>query len=808
MAWEREVRDLIQDLHYALRTLRKRPDFTAVALITLALGIGANSAIFSVVHAVLLRPLPFDEPDRLVQIWESRIDRGWERASVAPANYWDLRNMNRAFEDLGVYSGTSMNMTGGRFPQRISAGRISAGFFSILRVQPVLGRTFVTGEDDPSQDNQVALLANNFWQTQFGGDTSVLNESLMLDGRSYTVVGVLPGGEPWLNYGDVFIPYVRNPNATRSSFEVAVIGRIAPGMTFDAALTDLEGVAQQLGELYPEANEGIGVAMAQASEWVADDNLRLALLVLFAAVGCLLLIACVNLANLLTARATARHREIALRAALGAGRTRIVRQVITESLLLGFLGSALGLLLAFGAVRLISVFEPGGIPRIGEIGLNGWVLGFTLLVGLLAGVLSGLIPALQIPYARAAVALREGERGSTGSRPAKRLRNVLVATEVALSLVLLIGAGLLVRSFNELMRIDRGFDAENRLVFSVNLPDDWDGGRQSMMRNTYLERINAIPQVIAAAAVNVRPLVGGSTGMGILPAGHPEEAEADIPWASWRMITPDYFQAVGIPLLRGRTITEEERIADPWRVVISQRLAEELWPEEDPIGRTALLWKGQTERPAEVIGVVGNMRERGIDDDPTRAVYFTYNGTGWSPMHLVIHTADNPEALLPDLRSLLADIDPDLPISNVTNFETMVGDSIAARRFNMLLLTVFSGVALFLALAGIFGVQAYSVTRQTAEIGVRVALGASSGQVLRHIIRGGMRPAVIGIGCGIIGALILARLMTGLLFGITAGDPITYLIVALLLALTAYISCYLPARRALRIDPVAALREE
>lgn len=808
MAWEREVRDLIQDLHYALRTLRKRPDFTAVALITLALGIGANSAIFSVVHAVLLRPLPFDEPDRLVQIWESRIDRGWERASVAPANYWDLRNMNRAFEDLGVYSGTSMNMTGGRFPQRISAGRISAGFFSILRVQPVLGRTFVTGEDDPSQDNQVALLANNFWQTQFGGDTSVLNESLMLDGRSYTVVGVLPGGEPWLNYGDVFIPYVRNPNATRSSFEVAVIGRIAPGMTFDAALTDLEGVAQQLGELYPEANEGIGVAMAQASEWVADDNLRLALLVLFAAVGCLLLIACVNLANLLTARATARHREIALRAALGAGRTRIVRQVITESLLLGFLGSALGLLLAFGAVRLISVFEPGGIPRIGEIGLNGWVLGFTLLVGLLAGVLSGLIPALQIPYARAAVALREGERGSTGSRPAKRLRNVLVATEVALSLVLLIGAGLLVRSFNELMRIDRGFDAENRLVFSVNLPDDWDGGRQSMMRNTYLERINAIPQVIAAAAVNVRPLVGGSTGMGILPAGHPEEAEADIPWASWRMITPDYFQAVGIPLLRGRTITEEERIADPWRVVISQRLAEELWPEEDPIGRTALLWKGQTERPAEVIGVVGNMRERGIDDDPTRAVYFTYNGTGWSPMHLVIHTADNPEALLPDLRSLLADIDPDLPISNVTNFETMVGDSIAARRFNMLLLTVFSGVALFLALAGIFGVQAYSVTRQTAEIGVRVALGASSGQVLRHIIRGGMRPAVIGIGCGIIGALILARLMTGLLFGITADDPITYLIVALLLALTAYISCYLPARRALRIDPVAALREE
>lgn len=802
------MHDLLQDLRFALRTLRKRPDFTAVALITLALGIGANSAIFSVVHTVLLQPLPFEEPDHLVQIWESRLDRGWERASVAPGNFWDFKNMNRSFEDLGVFAGLSMNLTGGEFPERIAAGRVSAGFFSILGVQPVLGRTLIAGEDDPGRNNQVAMLGYSFWQSQFGGDTGVLNESLMVDERSFTIVGVLPRGEPWLNFSDIYIPYVRDLNATRSSFEVAVIGRLLPGVTFDTALADLNAVAQRLEETYPEEDKGIGVAMGPASEWVADDNLRLALTVLFAAVGCLLLIACVNIANLLMARATARHREMALRAALGAHRSRIIRQVITESLLLGIIGSVLGLLLAGGAIRLIQALNPDGIPRIADLGLNGWVLGFTVVIGLLAGVLSGLLPALQIPYASSAVALRAGDRTSTGSRSAKRLRNVLVAAEVALSLILLIGAGLLVRSFGELLGVDRGFATENRLVFTVNMPDDWDRMRHSAVRNDYLERIKTMPQVISAAAVNMRPLIDGSTGLGILPEGHPPEAEANIPWASWRMITPDYFEAIGIPLLRGRTFTEDEQVGNPWRVIISQRLADEMWPGEDPIGRTALLWKGQDDRPAEVIGVVGNMTERGLDAGPTLATYIPYLGADWSPMHIVVHTTAAPEAIVPDLRAILAGIDPDLPISNVTNMDEMVGISVAARRFNMLLLTIFSGVALFLALAGIFGVQSYSVTRQTAEIGVRVALGANNRQVLGHIIRGGMRPALIGVIVGVLGALLLSRLMAGLLFEIRAGDPITYLAVALLLTIAAYLSCYLPARRALRIDPVVALREE
>jgi len=782
------MHDLIQDLRYALRTLRRRPDFTAVALLTLALGIGANSAIFSVVHTVLLQPLPFAEPDRLVQIWESRVDRGWNRASVAPGNYWDLKDMNRTFEDLGVFSGQSMNLTGGEFPQRISAGRVSAGFFSILGVRPVMGRTFIAGEDDPGRDNQVAVLGYRFWQNQFGSDPEVVDSTVMLDGRSFRIVGVLPYGEPWLNYSDLFIPYVRDPNATRASFEVAVIGRLCDGVDFDTGLADLNAVAAQLAETYPEQLEGIGIAMGSSSEWVADDDLRLALVVLFGAVGFLLLIACVNIANLLTALATTRQRELALRSALGAGRQRIIRQVITESLLLGVIGALLGLLIAAGALQLIQALEPRGIPRIADIGLNGPVLGFTIVTGLLAGVISGLIPALQIPYASAATALHSGERTATGPGRSKRLRNVLVGAEVALSLVLLVGAGLLVRSFGQLLGVDRGFATENRLVFSVTIPDDWDGARHTQVRNDFLERIQLMPQVLSAAAVNVRPLIDGSTGLGILPQGHPPEAEDDVPWASWRMITPEYFATIGIPVVQGRTFTADEVVGNPWRVIISRRLAEEMWPGENPIGRTALLWKGQGERPAEVIGVVGDMAERGLDSGPTRATYIPYLGASWSPMHVVVHTTTAPEAIIPDMRGILADIHPDLPISNVTSMEEMVGISVATRRFNMLLLTIFSGVALLLALAGIFGVQSYSVTRQTAEIGVRVALGAGRGQILNHVIRAGMKPAAIGLLAGIAGALLLSRLMRSLLFGIGAADLVTYLAMALLLLLAAYVS--------------------
>ncbi len=797
---------VFQDIRFGLRALRKNPAFTFVALVTLALGIGANTAIFSVVHTVLLRPLPFDQPDRVVQIWESRQDRGWNRASFTHANFWDFRELNKTFDEIGTYHFESLNLTGYEFPERLRAGRVSAGFFRALGVRPVMGRLFMPDESDPGM-GQVVLLSYDLWRTRFAADTSIIGASIILDDNAHTVVGVVPQGQPWLNYGDVFVPLAHIADPDRVSFEYSVVGRMSSGVTIDVARSDLESVARRLEELYPEENAGIGVDLAPASDWIASDDLRRALWVLFGAVGFLLMIACVNLANMLLARATARQKETAVRAALGAGRSRIVRQVLTESLLLGLIGAGLGVLLAVWMIDLLKTFEPGSIPRVEQIGLDGLVLGFSLVIALLTGVLSGLVPALQAPYSNLIQTLREGDRGVSGNRAQKRLRSGLVAAEVALSLALLVGAGLMIRSFYQLTRVDRGFETENRLVFSVSLPGSYDSERTEDLVRRYLERTAALPQVISVSAVSQRPIAGGSTGMGILPASQPQEPGENVPWASWRLITPEYFRTIGITLVRGRFFSETDEMAAPWTVIISERLAEQLWPGEDPIGKTADLWRGQDGMAAEVIGVVANMRERGLERDPTLAVYLPYYGTGWSP-NIVIHTSGDPAAVVPTMQSMLAELDGSLPVSNIQHFEEIVNDNMAGRRFYMLLLALFAAVALFLALAGIYGVQAYSIQRRTSEIGVRVALGARPEQVLNQILKQGMRPALLGVGLGLAGAIALSRLMSSLLFGVTAGDVFTYIAVAILLTATALVSCYLPARRALHVDPVTALREE
>jgi putative ABC transport system permease protein len=800
------VPTVFQDIRFGLRALRKNPAFTFVALVTLALGIGANTAIFSVVHTVLLRPLPFDQPDRVVQIWESRQDRGWNRASFTHANFWDFRELNKTFDEIGTYHFESLNLTGYEFPERLRAGRVSAGFFRALGVRPVMGRLFMPDESDPGM-GQVVLLSYDLWRTRFAADTSIIGTSIILDDNAHTVVGVVPQGQPWLNYGDVFVPLAHIADPDRVSFEYSVVGRMSSGVTIDVARSDLESVARRLEELYPEENAGIGVDLAPASDWIASDDLRRALWVLFGAVGFLLMIACVNLANMLLARATARQKETAVRAALGAGRSRIVRQVLTESLLLGLIGAGLGVLLAVWMIDLLKTFEPGSIPRVEQIGLDGLVLGFSLVIALLTGVLSGLVPALQAPYSNLIQTLREGDRGVSGNRAQKRLRSGLVAAEVALSLALLVGAGLMIRSFYQLTRVDRGFETENRLVFSVSLPGSYDSERTEDLVRRYLERTAALPQVISVSAVSQRPIAGGSTGMGILPASQPQEPGENVPWASWRLITPEYFRTIGITLVRGRFFSETDEMAAPWTVIISERLAEQLWPGEDPIGKTADLWRGQDGMAAEVIGVVANMRERGLERDPTLAVYLPYYGTGWSP-NIVIHTSGDPAAVVPTMQSMLAELDGSLPVSNIQHFEEIVNDNMAGRRFYMLLLALFAAVALFLALAGIYGVQAYSIQRRTSEIGVRVALGARPEQVLNQILKQGMRPALLGVGLGLAGAIALSRLMSSLLFGVTAGDVFTYIAVAILLTATALVSCYLPARRALHVDPVTALREE
>jgi putative ABC transport system permease protein len=593
-----------------------------------------------------------------------------------------------------------------------------------------------------------------------------------------------------------------------------VIGRLPRGVPPEAARADLQRIAGGLAQSYPEDDKGIGFRMEPSSTWVAGDATRRALWVLLGAVTFLLLIACLNIANLLLARGIGRKREIAVRTALGAGRARLVRFVMMEAILLSTFGAALGLALAYASLRAIQALEIAGIPRLADATLNPWVLAFAVLIAALTGVLSGLLPALQAPSGGIAAALRDGDR-QTGSRAQGRLRAALVVGEVALSFLLLVGAGLLIRSFTQLMSMHRGFQTENRLLFSVSLPDAyWEKGAAKQFLDRFFARLSAAPQVIAAGAVSNWPVAGGDPGMGIVSSSR-QFSGHDVPWAGWRIVSPGYFRAIGLPLLHGRVFDEADQPvwaipgqpAPLRRVIVSDRLAKLLFPHEDAVGQHVTLWKGQGGPDAEVAGVVGDMRERGLTTDPPFTVYLPY-GRNAVPSQFVIHTRGNPLALMPTIRSIVAGLDPNLPIADVRSFEEVVSRSVAPQRFNTILLAVFSGLALLLATTGIYGVLSYSTSRRTAEIGLRVALGASGRGILRMTVAQGMRPVLAGLALGALGAWWLSRYFTALLFGIKPLDAPTYFAVAALLLATALLACYLPGRRAMRIDPAVALRIE
>jgi predicted permease len=801
------MNSLLLEVRQAVRAMKKSPAFTLLAMVMLAVGIGATTAIFSVFYSVLLQSLPFPEPERLVQLWETRLQNHWDRVSFTEGNFWDLRARNRSFEEMAAYHDLTVNMTGIGEPEQVAGGMVSAGFFRVLGVKPALGRDFLGDEDQPGHESHVLLLRYKFWRSHFGADPEVIGKTVRLNDKVFQIVGVLPPGEPWLDAADLFIPLVQDAKADHGSFEFAVIGRLRKGVSKQAALADLQPICKGLAEQYPKDDAGMGVSLQPSNEWLADKDLRTKLWVMMGAVGFLLVIACMNLANLLLAKATGRTREIAARVALGATRARIVRMILTESLVLGLSGALLGVFLATLAISAIQAAAPSDIPRLDQISINPWVLTFALVTALATGILSGMVPAFQTPYKNIVAGLREGERSQMGSRGQRRWRATLVTAEIALSLMLLVGAGLLLRSFDRLLRVERGFQTEHRLVATVNMPGSYKPERVDDIAARFIARASSVPGVLSVATTNSRPILGWNPGMGIVSAKNPNPGNGNFPWADWRVISGDYFRTMGIPVLRGRTFNERDLIGKPWRIIISQRLADRLWPGEDPVGQQALLWKGQSDFPAEVIGVAGNQRERGLDSDPTLTVYLSAYGYGPHPTEFVVHTAAGM-SVVSTLRSILKEVDPSLPLADVQTLDEVVAKSVAPRRFNMLLLMIFAAIALLLAMIGVYGVLAYAVAGRTAEIGLRVALGAGPRSVLALIIGQGMRPILAGIAIGLLGALGLSRLIAGLLYGVKPMDPLTYVAVAAIVGLTALLASYLPARRALRVDPVTALRQE
>jgi len=796
---------LLHDIRFATRLLRRDPGFTTVAVLTLALGIGANTAVFSAVHAVLLRPLPFPEPDRLVEVMESRRNLGWDRTSATHANFWDIADESTSFTDIGAFQGASLTLTGTDRPRRLAARSVSPGFFRALGSEPTLGRFFVDGEEREDGDNHVAVLSASLWRSTFGGDPSIVGHAIELDGESYRVVGVAPPVEPFLNDVDCFVPLVRAAQPDRVSMELAVVGRLAPGVSEAAADAELAALAARLQQRHPEECDGVGLVTVPMRSWIAGDRLRRALWVLLGATGFLLLIACVNLANMSLSKAVGRTREVALRSSLGAGGARIVRQLITESVVLCAVGAAVAVALAAGLIALFRSLAPASIPRLDLVSLNPWVLAFTGGLALAAAGLSGLVPAVMLRRVELAEALRAGERTSVGSRRSTTLRHVLVGAEVAISLVLLVGAGLLARSFVELLGVDRGMQTKNRMVASVNLPSSYDAARTRAFFEEFLARANAMPGVRSAAAVNFRPLLGASSGMGVATPENPGTPGKTVPWATWRTVTPGYFATLGLEIRHGRDFAQDV-IGDPWRVVVSESLASRLWPGRDAVGRTILLWRGQNDFKAEVIGVVQDMRERGLAEGPTLAVYLPYFGvTGWPP-EIIVRAAGDPLELVPALRSILRQIDPDIPLDDVATLDEVVTDSVTDRRLNMCLMGLFAGVALMLALAGVYGVQAYSVARRTPEIGLRVALGAEPRTILATMLREGVAAGLFGTGAGVVAAFLVSRTLSSLLFGVTPTDLGTYAGAVALLLTTTLVSCYLPTRRALTVDPAVTLR--
>jgi predicted permease len=818
------MRTLIEDVRYGLRMLGKNPGFTAVALLTLALGIGANTAVFSLVNGVLLNSLPFPDPDKLVVLFESKPN--FKEGSISYPNFLDWQRENHAFASIAAYRPDSFSLTGAGEGEQLRGQMVSAGFFSILGVKPLIGRMF-TAEEDQLGAGRVVLVSSGFWKRKLGSSPDVLGRRIVLDGEGYTVIGVVPASfhltlpnfrdnsELYVPIGQWTYPYFRDRSY---ALGMKAIGRLRPGITLAQARADMDTVAQNLAAAFPQADAGEGATLATLKQKMIG-NIEPFLLLLLAAVCFVLLIACVNVANLLLARSTSRTREFAIRAALGASRGRVVRQLLTESILLALGGAGLGLLLAAWGTRAALAVLPVALPRAEEVGLDTHVLIFTGVVSILAGILFGLAPALKTAQSNLQETLKEGGRGMSSAR--HRAQGVFVVIEMAMALVLLVGSGLMIRSLMRLWSVDPGFDPRNVLTFSVALPPSASGLSADAARSTYRQLHDKLASVPGIQAVSLSggalPMLGDDEELFWIEGQARPSNDKDMNWTLRYTVEPGYFEAMTIPLKRGRLLTVQDNERSPLVAVIDESFADKYFSHQDPIGKHINL--KAIDRPIEIVGVIGHVKQWGLDSDDKETLhaqlYCPFMQMADKEMQqtnrgvdVVLRSDDIHGAALDSIRNAVTTMNRQQFIYGVQTFDEIISKSLAAQRFSMILLGVFAALALLLASVGIYGVISYVVGQRTHEIGIRLALGAERLHILRLILGRGGILALAGVGLGLISALALTRLMASLLYGVRATDPLTFAGVAALLTLVALAACYIPARRATKVDPMAALRYE
>ena len=800
---------MIADLRYALRALARTPGFTLAVVLTLALGIGANSAIFSVVYGVLLRPLPYASPERLVVLYGRYPEYG--RTSTSLPDYRDWRDRSHSFEQLAARHKGTFVLTGDGEPERVIADRVTSNFFPTLGVRPAMGRGFLPDEDKVGGDDRVVVLSYGYWQRRFGGDPRIVGRQLQLSGRPWTVVGVVPRGFEYGRAVDLWAPTRADTAMPRRAEYLDLVGRLEPGGTVQQANADLAAVVRQLAEQYPESNGNLRSEVIGLHDDLVS-GVRPGLLAFMGAVALVLLIACANVANLLLARAATRDREVAVRVALGAGRGRLIRQLLTESTVLALLGGVAGIAIASWALAAVRTVGVQFLPRQGELGMNATVVAFSFVLALATGLLFGLAPALRLTSGALHASLREGARGSTSGALA-RVRSALVLGEVAVALVLLVGAGLLIRSFARLTQVDLGFQPAGVLTYSVTFPSAQfrDAGQLPPLYQAVLERVRALPSVRAVGVSADLPMnepsdlafeVEGRAPRSMRPNAPPEDVQ---PFA----VTADYFNTLRIPLRRGRLLLPTDGPTAPRVTVINEQMARQAFPGEDPIGKRITLGDAADASSwMTIVGVVGNIAQVGVTAKPYSQLYASILQSPSRIVYVSLRTDGAPDRLVPAVRRTMREVAPDLVVNDVATLESLVARDIARPRLSVWLLTGFSGIALLLAAVGIYGVMAYTVAQRTREIGVRMALGAGPFSVKRLVVWQGMRPALIGVAVGLAGAFAASRLIASLLYGVSALDPVTFALVPLFLATIALLATYLPARRATRVSPTVALQSE